>query len=210
MKFIKQVAFVAILSCFFVSCGSDELTHLKAKRIIQECLKQVPEQRTVTIDTKSTKLVGEKLEKYQKLQDKGLLELSLSTPKKSKPKPKAPNFNDPLQKWQYEAQLRRYKRELERYKNVYDISITKKAEKYITKASESSGHIKFKTFQYVVDKVLEIIEIPSNSSAKVKVRYMPDDITPFALLSSKDPSEFLIKDIRMIKTSNGWKFCDNY
>ena len=83
-----------------------------------------------------------------------------------------------MQKWQYEAQLRRYKRELERYKNVYDISITKKAEKYITKASESSGHIKFKTFQYVVDKVLEIIEIPSNSSAKVKVRYMPDDVTP--------------------------------
>ena len=65
-------------------------------------------------------------------------------------------------------------------------------------------------FKYAVDEVLEVREIPSTNSAEVKVRYKSDNLTPFASLSRKDPSDFLIKDIKMTKTSNGWKFCDNY
>ena len=197
--------FLVSLCCFIVSCGSDELTNSKAKRIIQECLNQIPEERTVTINTKSTRLVGELLEKYQKLQEEGLLELR--SIKSNKPKLKKPSdTDDPLKKWQYKAELRRQ----ERNKDLYNINIPKKAEKHITKANEFGDNIKLKAFEYVVDEVLEVREIPSMNSAKVKVRYKSDNLTPFASLSRKDPSEFLIKDITMTKTSNGWKFCDNY
>ena len=48
------------------------------------------------------------------------------------------------------------------------------------------------------------------NGAKVKVQYEADDITPFAVLSPKDPAEFWIKDLNMKKTSNGWKYCDDF
>lgn len=199
--------FLVSLCCFIASCGSDELTNSKAKRIIQECLKQNPKNRTITINKEYTVLKGQLLEKYRTLKDKGLIDFTSLKSKIPKPNVKILKTDDPIEKWAKQQQLKRYEA---RYKDAFEIVLKDKSLKYISNAEENSEKVKIKIFEYVVDEILEVREIPSINEAKVKVRYKPDNFTPFAPLSRKDSLEFLIKDVTMTKTSNGWKFCDNY
>lgn len=208
MRIIKSISWIVplIIVC---ACGSDNLTNSKAKNIISECFEKEPLQRSVSVHLNNTQIYGDDISKYEKLKDEGYIEI---TPKKTNtPKPvKKQSTGDPLADWRNEAALRLYERELERNKNTYIIKLTKKAEKYIERAHENSNTIVLKTFKYEVDKVLEVQEIPAMNAAKVKVQYVAEDITPFAILSPKDPSEFLIEDLNMTKTSNGWKYCDDF
>ena len=96
------------------------------------------------------------------------------------------------------------------YRDGYDIKITKKARKYIEEAPENMKKIKMKSHVFEVDEVLEVQEIPSLNSATVKVRFEAKEITPFSILYVRDPAEFWIEDYTMKKTSNGWKYCDNF
>ena len=203
MKCLKALLIILVL----YSCSSDNLSNSKAEKIISECLEKEPLQRSVSIQLNNTQISGDNISKYEKLKEEGYIEMTSTKPNLTKPVKKG---NDPLAEWRYEAELKRYHRNLDRNKNNYDIKITKKAKKYIENATENSDWVKTKTFKYEVDKVLEVQEIPSLNSAKVKVRYKATDITPFAVLASKDPAEFLVKDLNMTKTSNGWKYCDNF
>ena len=78
------------------------------------------------------------------------------------------------------------------------------------KVPEKGGNVIAKAFTYEIDEVLEVQEIPSLNTAKVKVKYQIGDRTPFAIFYPKDPQEFWIDDLKMDKTSNGWKYCDTF
>lgn len=199
---MKKLLLLALLIC---SCGSDNLSNSKAEDIISDCLEKEPIQRTVSIRLNKNKITGDELIKYEELKEDGYIEIT-STENNVK-KPVKGKSNDPLAEWRYEAELRRYNRN---YKNAYDIKLTDKAENHIETAPEKSNSVKIKAFRYEVDKVLEVQEIPAMNTAKVKVQYKAVDITPFAILSRKDPTEFWVKDITMMKTSNGWKYCDDF
>lgn len=195
-----------LVSLAILSCGSDNLSNSKAEDIIEDCLEKTPEKRTVmlNIDQIVFGTDEERLKKYQKLEEDGFIEMKLIDTKAEIKKPNAKN--DPLAQWRYEAEMRR----AERNKNTYNVKITNKSKKYIDDAPEGRNWITMKTFIYEVDKVLEVQEIPAMNAAKVKVQFKAEDITPFAILSAKDPTEFWVKDVNMTKTSNGWKYCDNF
>ena len=183
---------IILLGLSAVSC-SDNLSNSKAEKIISKCLDQKPEQRNVSIPLRK-KIYSEQskkdLAKYQQLQEDGYLDISPVEKEKT-------TNNDAFTAWRNQF-------------DEYDIKITKKGEKYIDNAPENGDFVMMKTFRYEVDEVLEVQEIPAANSAKVKVQYKAVDITPFASLSSKDPSEYWVKTRTMKKTSNGWKFCDDY
>ncbi len=196
---------MGVADFFFASCGSDELSNRKAEELISKCLEKDPKIKkrthTVTIQTEGFVMLDNDLEKYQELEDKGFIEL------KAQARPKKPKGNDPMVQLRYERELRRYNRT---YKNTYDIKITQKGEKYIDETLENQTNVKIKNHFYELDKVLEVQEIPSQNRATVKVQFHPVDLTPFSILYDKDPSEFWITDVKMFKTSNGWKYCDDY
>jgi len=204
MKIIKSVLWMLPL-LVICSCGSDNLSNSKAEKIISKCLKKNPANQEVllSINQVSFRNNSKKLENYKNIEKKGLITME-SVDVKSKIK--KPNGNDPLAQWRYEAELRR----VERRGNTFKIEITTKAKKFISVAPENGNSIRMKSHKYVVDKVLEVQEIPSMNAAKVKVQYKAEDVTPFSILSSKDPAEFLIEDLDMVKTSNGWKYCDEF
>ena len=115
------------------------------------------------------------------------------------------NSNDALAQWRREAEKRRRDRYTE-----FNIKLTKKGQKHVVEGRENKSNVTVNTFRYEVDKVLEVQEIPAMNGAKVKVQYEGVDITPFAILSPKGPAEFWIKTLQMKKTSNGWKYCDDF
>lgn len=195
--------FMWLLAIMFVcSCGSDKLSNSKAEDIIADCLESKPENREAMLYINQVTLIND-LENYKKLEEEGYIEIE---PIEYKSKLKKPKSGDPLAEWRYKAELQREGT----MKNRYKVTVTDKAEKYIDEAPENSNWIKMKAYSYEVDEVLEVQEIPSLNSAKVKVKYKAVNITPFAILSKKDPTQFWIKDINMTKTSNGWKYCDNF
>lgn len=177
-----------------MSCGSDNLSNSKAKKILNECMKDSPIQRKVVIQTGEVtfniKNKSNKIAKYEKLRDEGFLEMT-------EIKQKSSGGNDPLSQWR--KNIRRF-----------NITVTSKVEEYALKAPEKAKYVEVKIYRYVVDKVLEVQEIPAKNTARVKVQYKAVDVTPFAILSSKDPSEYWVKNKTMKKTSNGWKYCDDY
>lgn len=204
MKTIKTIIWISMLVLFF-SCNSDDLSNNNAEKIISACLDENPRLLDVTFNINKTSFRknDKKLGHYKTLADNGFIEMTPVDEKKSIKKPKG---DDPLAKWRYEAELRR----IERNGNTFVIKITKKANKFIENAPEKRNIISMKSHKYIVDEVLEVHEIPSENQAKVKVRYKAIDITPFAVLSVKDPSKAVVETLTMKKTSNGWKYCDNF
>ncbi|PWL38117.1 hypothetical protein DKG77_07435 [Flagellimonas aquimarina] len=203
---MKRTIMILCFSLLVFSCDSGKLTNSKAEDIISDCLESEPEDRSVSIKINKvqfSKNQKEEVLKYEELRDDGYLELTLIEKPKLKP---LSNSNDPLASWRREAEIRRQ----ERYYKEYDISLTKKAEDFIVKARENSNFVTLKTFNYEVDEVLEVQEIPTMNTAKVKVKFKAVDLTPFAILYKKDPSKLWIDDVSMSKTSNGWKYCDDY
>ena len=185
---MKKIILITILVFIIVACGSDNLSNSKAKGIISDCLKTKPEQRTANFRIgKSTFSKQDHdqalLQKYIKLAEDGYLEMKL--------------IKEITKGWNKGTK-------------EYSIKLNEKALKYMEDVPENGGNASAKTYNYKVDKVLEVQEKPALNMAIVKVQYKAEDITPFAILSRKDPSEFWIKDLNMVKTSNGWKYCDQF
>lgn len=186
------------------SCGSDNLSNSEAENLISDCLEIAPLQQSayVKINTAQfTKEENQEIAKYENLRDEGYLEMALI----KKEVKKSTKSNDPLEQWRIEAENRRQSRYTE-----YTIRLTEKSIEFILEASENSNRVLVKTFKYEVDEVLEVQELPAMNTAKVKAKFVAEDVTPFSILSRKDPSEFLVEDVQMNKTSNGWKYCDNF
>lgn len=175
-----------LLSILFFSCGSDELGNSKAKKILADCLKQKPEQRWASFRVgkatfRNQDYDNELLDKYIQLMEEGYLEMELIREFKSFYKQKE-----------------------------YSIKLTEKSLEYMEKVPENSGNARAKAFNYVVDEVLEVHETPATNTAEVRVSFKADDVTPFAVFYPKDPNEFWVEKLRFTKTSNGWKYCDDF
>lgn len=178
-----------IMLCLLAtSCGSDNLTNSKAEKIISACLESKPELRTSYFAIgkatfKNKDYDNDLLGKYTKLVEDGYLEMEL-----------VQEFSTGWRKGTKE----------------YNIKLTEDALEYMEEVPENGNQAIAKAFRYVVDEVLEVQEIPSLNTAKVKIQYKAADITPFSVFSRKDPKEFWIDNITVRKTSNGWKYCDTF
>ncbi|WP_417601281.1 hypothetical protein [Owenweeksia hongkongensis] len=196
-----------LLSLFFLcSCGSDNLSNSKAEDIIEDCLEKEPLQQKARLQLNQARIEENDIEKYKKLADEGVIELEEIKAEKDSEENNVSDNNDPLEQWRREAEKRRN----ERIAPNYIIKLTSKGKKHITEGDANNDYVIVNIFKYVVDEVLEVQEFPAMNGAKVKVQYEADDITPFAVLSPRNPSELIIKDLTMKKTSNGWKYCDDY
>jgi len=187
MKIIKSISYIFLFLLVF-SRGSSKLSNSKAKSIISDCLETKPEQRTAYFRIGKATFSKQDhnqilLQKYLKLAEDGYLEMKL--------------IKEITKGWNKGTK-------------EYSIKLNEKALKYMENVPENEGNTSAKTYKYKVDKVLEVQEIPAMNIATVKVNFKATDITPFAILSSKDPSEFWIKDLTISKTSNGWKYCDQF
>ncbi|MDC6366678.1 MULTISPECIES: hypothetical protein [Flavobacteriaceae] len=184
---MKYLSLLTVL-LFLQSCGSENLSNSKAERILNHCLEKEPEQRTANFRIgkatfRQQEQDQELLEKYLKLREDGYLEMEL---------------------------LKEIEKGWRKGTKEYKVSLADDALEFMDQIPET-GHIAIaKAFKYEVDEVLEVQEIPSKNSARVKVRYKAADITPFSIFSLKDPKEFFITDLTMKKTSNGWKYCDDF
>lgn len=184
---MKNILLLLIFIALY-SCGSDNLSNSKAEDIITECLEKEPLQRSTSFTIKKATFGIkdhdlELLQKYLKLKEDGFIEMEL--------------IKEITKGWR------------KGYKE-YSIKLNEKAMVYLNEVPENGQTAYAKTFRYEVEKVLEVQEKPSLNTAIVKVQFKAVDITPFSVFSPKDPTEFWIKDLKMTKTSNGWKYCDNF
>ncbi|WP_350284836.1 hypothetical protein [uncultured Croceitalea sp.] len=183
---MKKTIFAIILVLTY-SCGSENLSNSKAEKILETCLEKNPEQRTASFRIgkatfRDNDYDKELLGKYAQLVEDGYLTMELVRELKS-----------------------RYNKGKE-----YSIVLTEKALDFMEKVPEKGGNVKAKAFTYEVEEVLEVQEIPSLNTAKVKVKYKAENKTPFIIFYAKEPQDFWIDDLSMSKTSNGWKYCDNF
>lgn len=183
---MKYIITTSIL-LFLCSCGSDRLSNSKAESIIQDCLKANPEERNATFRIGKTTFRDkdydkELLGKYVQLMEDGYLQMELIR-----------EINT------------RYNKGKE-----YEVKLTEKALEYMDKVPENGGNVTAKAFKYDVDEVLEVHETPSTNTATVRINFKAEDVTPFAVFSSKDPTEFWVQKLKFSKTSNGWKYCDDF
>lgn len=157
---IMKSLYTIVLMLFIVSCGSDNLTNSKAKKIISKCLKKEPLQQTAVIKAERgfSRYEDDQylLEQYKKLEQEGMM-----TVKSVKPKFVTSNG------W-------------------YIISLSNKAKKYLNKPSSDLAHI-VNTYVYVIDEILEVHEFPSFNTAKVKAKMKAIDITPFSIIGFPPP-----------------------
>lgn len=184
---MKNITLLIVFSITVLSCGSDNLSSSKAKKIINECLELKPEQKfntlmigevLISVASKDSK---KKIESYKKLANDGYLKVTL-TNKKNKI-------------WK-EAQF-------------YNVELTEKAKPYIYKPSKMTEKtVYMKSHQYIVDEILEIHETPATNTARVKVKYKLVDTTPFTNLIRTSPKESITKTLKFTKTNDGWKYCD--
>lgn len=183
---MKNIIFTMLL-ILICSCGSNNLSNSNAEEILEECLKKNPEQRIASFRIgkatfRDTDYDKELLGKYAQLAEDGYLTMEFVRELKS-----------------------RYNKGKE-----YSIDLTEKALEYMEKVPEKGGNVKAKAFTYEIEEVLQVQEIPSLNSAKVKVKYKADNKTPFIIFYGKNLQDFWIDDLSMNKTSNGWKYCDDF
>jgi hypothetical protein len=191
---MKKIIFISLFIISSVSC-SDELTNSKAEDIISDCLDKNPKigkelmyvgnKRFYTNKNSDVK----RLAFLQKLKKKGYLKIeSVSSNKR----------NNHV---------------------TYNISFTDKAKDFVLVSnvkninsffggSAKQRQASVKTFEYEVDEVKEVHEIPSMNTADVTVIYKKTKKTPFYELES-DKSEFKTSKVIFRKTTdNGWKYCE--
>ena len=179
---------ILLISVFFtiVSCSSDQLSKSKAKDIINECLEAKPDLKFIQIDNKEF-VISEAVKDSKKIED-GLKKLA----------------NDGL----LNIELLDKKNSIWAGNKYYKVNHTDQANKYVLESFSRNGKTAFKTFEYSVDEILEIHEIPAVNMAEVKVKFKASEITPFVDLSIVKPKENYIKTIKFTKTNDGWKYCD--
>ena len=188
---MKKISIIIIAAMLFSSC-SDVLTNSNAEDIISDCLESNPKYGELRFKTGEIRFYTERskevelLNKYKNIAEKGFI--TLDSIKASK-------------RYEYEE---------------YDISFTDKSKDFVLESEEGSsswfGSSKnvslIKTYDYEIDEVKEVHEIPSLNAAEVTVIYKKNNKTPFYEFE-KDKADFVTKKIRFRKTtSDGWKYCE--
>jgi hypothetical protein len=96
------------------------------------------------------------------------------------------------------------------FKDSYEITLTPKGKKHLLKSeTDYKGEItgKFVTCEYKFENIAEIHEIPEKNIAKVKIRIIRFNETPFFEESKSTPKE-KFEFVMIRKTTDGWKLCD--
>lgn len=182
---MKKIIILLIISIIISSC-SDNLSNSKAENIIKECLEKEPYRKTVKFQYGERLIYNknkEEFEKLQQLEKDGYLKIDSLGSKK----------------------VRYYGR----YSN-YKIELLESSKEYIIEQTESNKklYVKLLAFDYEVDEVKEVHEIPSLNAAEVRTNFKKVKITPFAILSNENTSDFKIRKLSFKKTSNGWRYCE--
>ncbi len=183
-----KILYTLMAIILFISC-SDNLSHSKAKRLIEDCLEKDPKVETVKLQygkISFRKKDKDLLDRYKILEADGYLTLDSIGVEKS-----------------YYGN-----------KSLFNIVLTDKSTDFIieqaqSRFSESIYNAKIKVFEYEVDEIKEIQEIPSFNSAEARVNYKRTNITPFVILRDQNETDFKIVRESFGKTSEGWKFCED-
>lgn len=184
---ILVISFYTILS----ACSSDELTKGKAESIIKECQTEETAIKTKTfyygkveIDDLLKAKFPDKMKPYEALEKLGIITIG------------------PLERVAGIASK----------KDRYNVTLTEKGQEYLVSSKdEFRGKIKgrFKICEYKFHIVTEIQEIPGRNEAKVKVKFLRFNETPFFEDAHENRnSKEVTKTITFRKTDNGWKLCD--
>ncbi len=180
-KLIYLIAFFFLLSC------SDSLSHGKAKRLIKDCLANNPKTKTMLLQHGNIwfDTTDKTLTNYKKLADEGFLILT-PTDETSAAYPNLAMFH---------------------------VKLTDKTNSFIvteedvSKTALTDGLIRVKIYEYEIDKIKSIHEIPSLNTADVQVVYKITNRTPFSILSLLKPEEKTTTE-EFTKTNEGWRFCE--
>jgi len=191
---MKKIIVISLFLVLSVSC-SDELTNSKAEDIISDCLDENPKIGKELMYVGNKRFYTNKnsdikrLAFFQKLKKKGYLKIETVSSNKR---------NNHV---------------------TYNISFTDKAKDFVLVSnvkninsffggSAKQRQASVKTFEYEVDEVKEVHEIPSMNTAEVTVIYEKTKKTPFYGLEN-DKSEFKTSKVILRKTTdNGWKYCE--
>ena len=180
-----KITTILFLGLLLISC-SDNLTNSKAENIIIECLEKKPYRKTVKFQYGERLIYNrdkKEFEKLKELEKDGLLKIDSLGIKK----------------------VRYYGK----YQN-YNIELLEKAKEYIIEQTESKKklYVELLAFDYEVDEVKEVHEIPSLNAAEVRTNFKKVNVTPFSILGNENTSDFKIRKLSFKKTSNGWRYCE--
>lgn len=182
---MKKAILITILGLITISC-SDDLSNSKAENIIIECLNKEPYRKTVKFQYGERLIYNKNKEEFQKLkelQKKGFLKIDSLGMKKIRFYGKYPKFN---------------------------IKLLEKSKEYIIEQTESNKklYVELLAFDYEVDEVKEVYEIPSLNVAEVRTNFKKTNVSPFSILTNENTSDFKIRKLKFKKTSNGWRYCE--
>lgn len=182
---MKKTILILFLGILTISC-SDDLSNSKAEKIISKCLEKNPYRETVKFQYGERLIYNKDKEEFQKLKElekEGYLKIDSLGVKKVKYYGKYPKYN---------------------------IELLEKSKEFVIEQTERNKkqYVKFSAFDYEVDEVKEVHEIPSMNAAEVRVNYKKVNITPFAILSKENTTDFKIERLPFAKTSNGWRYCE--
>lgn len=181
---IKILSFTIFIAS--VTSCSDNLSNSKAEKIIKECIEKQPYRKTVKFQYGERTIFNKDKQEFEKLlelEKGGLLKI--------------------------DSLGRKNIRYYGKY-SYYDIQLLDKSKEHIINQTESNNkrYVELLAFEYEVDEVKEVHEIPSLNAAEVKVNYKKVNITPFSILSSENTTDFKIRKLTFAKTSNGWRYCE--
>lgn len=168
------------------SC-SDGLTPQKAEQILKECFDKNPAYGTYQIIIGSEiPLSAEEIAEYRPLINDGYLSLDENS----------------RGKYSY---------------STYNLSLTDKSKEYVDEIKEdrtlkilsnTATYAVLRIYDYEVDKINSVHEIPSTNTAEVKVTLKKVNKNPFYTLSN-DETDFTVENLEFMKmTDNKWVFCD--
>jgi len=186
---------ISILSILFytifTACSSGKLTKDQAESIIKEC--QTKESAiktktfyygTVEIDDLLKAKFPDTMKPYEAFEKLGILKIG--------PLERVPGI---LGK-----------------KDKYNVTLTAKGKEYLVSSEDGfRGKItgKFKICEYKFDSVTEIQDIPERNEAKVKVKFLRFNETPFFEdAHEKRNPKVILKTVTFRNTDNGWRLCD--
>lgn len=179
---MKNVIKSLIIFLLLISCNN-KLSESKVERLVDDCLTKNPKYETYNLETgKVEYLYDNQFKSYLQLQDSGFLKIEI------------------------------LKGKFGMYGQYYQIELTEKSKPFVIETKEygEKNSNKIKLFNYKLDKVGSIQEIPSMNMAEVSITYKKEDKTPFCKFFEKDKSDFVETKIGLTKTENkGWIFCDN-
>lgn len=187
------ISTLSIFLLFHTSCGSDVLNKSKAKRMIQSCSSENPYNITTNIllgEHRISRRVTKKIEEYQPLVDAGLLEIRQ------------------FEEMRKDIGLNRSRSgNSQKMTKLVDIQPTAKGKKYLTTPEpKTSGD--FLLYEYQINEITEIHEVPSFNVAEVFTVMKPNNQTPFAEIFDKKKDEPKKRKFVFKKTDNGWTFCE--